>query len=263
MDHVHVQVRAERNTGTIAPPKGDRVAVHESLAYRFIKLVARPIMMAVTKRDWRGMEHIPAEGGVVLAANHTSYFDPLAVAHYIVDAGRAPRFLGKSEIVAMPVLGKLFQAAGQIPVYRGTASAANAYKDAIAALERGESVALYPEGTTTRDPDLWPMMGKTGAARMALTTGAPVIPIAQWGPHEVIPDKTKLRINLFPRKTMHVHAGNAVDLDDLRDREITGEILDEATERIMLAITMLLAEIRGELPPAERYNPRKRRGESQ
>jgi len=238
------------------------VAVHESLAYRFIKVVALPFMMAVTKRDWRGMEHIPAEGGVVLAANHTSYFDPLAVAHYIVAAGRAPRFLGKAEVVAMPVLGRLFQAAGQIPVYRGTASAANAYRDAITALERGESVTLYPEGTTTRDPDLWPMMGKTGAARMALTTGSPVIPIAQWGPQEVFPDKKKIRIHLFPRKTMHVHAGNAVNLDDLRDREMTTEVLDEATERIMLAITMLLAEIRGELPPAELYNPRKRRGEA-
>lgn len=235
------------------------MAVHESLAYRFIKVLARPIMLAVTKRDWRGMDHIPAEGGIIIAANHTSYFDPLAVAHYIVDAGRAPRFLGKAEIVAMPVLGRLFQAAGQIPVYRGTASAANAYRDAITAIERGESVALYPEGTTTRDPELWPMMGKTGAARMALSTGAPVIPIAQWGPHEVIPDKTKFSIHLFPRKTMHVHAGEAVNLEDLRGREITTEVLDEATERIMLAITLLLAEIRGELPPAERYNPRRRR----
>lgn len=239
------------------------MAVHESMAYRFIKLVALPIMRAVTKRDWRGMEHIPAEGGVVLVANHTSYFDPLAVGHFVIAAGRVPRFLGKAEVVAMPVLGRLFQAAGQIPVYRGTASAANAYRDAITALERGESIMIYPEGTTTGDPDLWPMMGKTGAARMALTTGAPVIPIAQWGPQEVVPDKRKPRIHLFPRKTMQVHAGNAVNLDDLRGREMTTAVLDEATERIMLAITMLLAEIRGELPPAERYNPRKRRGESQ
>ena len=239
------------------------MAVHESLAYKTIKVLARPLMMAATKRDWRGMEHIPAEGGVILAANHTSYFDPLAVAHFIVDAGRAPRFLGKAEIVAMPVLGKLFQAAGQIPVYRGTASAANAYRDAISALQRGESVALYPEGTTTRDPALWPMMAKTGAARMALETGSPVIPIAQWGPHEVIPDKEHFRVHLLPRKTMHVHAGEAVNLDDLRDREITAEVLEEATERIMLSITMLLAEIRGELPPAERYNPRLRRRDAQ
>ena len=239
------------------------MAVHESMAYRFIKAVALPILLAVTKREWRGMEHIPAEGGVVLAANHTSYFDPLAVAHYIVAAGRAPRFLGKAEIVEMPVLGRLFQAAGQIAVHRGTASAANAYKDAITALERGEAIALYPEGTTTRDPNLWPMMAKTGAARMALTTGAPVIPIAQWGPQEVIPDKTKFSIHLFPRKTMQVHAGSAVNLDDLRGRELSSDVLDEATERIMLAITLLLAEIRGELPPAERFNPRKRKGDSQ
>ena len=254
-------MRGRGITGTIAPPKGAGVAVRESLAYRFIKAVARPIMMAVTKRDWRGMEHIPSAGGVVLAANHTSYFDPLAVAHFIVDAGRAPRFLGKAEIVAMPVLGRLFQAAGQIPVYRGTASAANAYRDGISALVAGEAVALYPEGTTTLEPDFWPMIGKTGAARMALTTGVPVIPIAQWGPHEVIPEKTKFSIHLFPRKTMRVRAGAAVNLDDLRGRELTSEVLDDATERIMSAITSILEDIRGESAPVERYDPRKHRGE--
>lgn len=236
------------------------MADKEPGAFRFIKGVVRPFMTLTTKRDWRGGEHIPPTGACILAPNHTSDFDPLAIGHFIVDNGRMPRFLGKKEVVDMPVLGRLFKAAGQIPVYRGTTSAVNAYRDAIAALERGECIGVYPEGTVTKDPNLWPMMGKTGTARMALTTGAPVIPIAQWGAHLVIPRKT-IAFHLFPRKTMHVHAGEAVDLDDLRGREMTSEVLDEATERIMLAITMLLAEIRGELPPAERYNPRQRRRE--
>ena len=102
------------------------------------------------------------------------------------------------------------------------------------------------------------VIGKTGAARMALMTGVPVIPIAQWGAERVIsPNKNKVR--LFPRQTMQVRAGNPVDLDDLRDREITTEVLEDATERIMFAITLLLAEIRQEIPPAVRFNPRNRR----
>ena len=231
-------------------------------AFRFIRTIVIPLMTVSTKREWRGREHIPTEGPVIVAPNHTSYFDPLAIGHFIHAAGRVPRFLGKREIVEMPVLGRLFKAAGQIPVHRGTASAANAYRDAIGALERGACIAIYPEGTTTKDPGLWPMMGKTGAARMALATGAPVVPIAQWGAHEVMPKGQGLKFRLLPRKTMHVHAGAPVDLDDLRDREISSELLEEATERIMLAITMLLAEIRSELPPAERFDPRRRRGES-
>ncbi|MHB0928791.1 MAG: lysophospholipid acyltransferase family protein [Candidatus Nanopelagicales bacterium] len=231
-------------------------------AFRFIQGLVLPFMVMSTKRDWKGLEHIPAEGPCILAPNHNSDFDPLAVGHFVVvGARRTPHFLGKTEVVDMPILGRLFKAAGQISVYRGTASAVNAFRDAIAALERGECIAVYPEGTTTKDPELWPMMGKTGPARMALETGAPVIPIAQWGAHRVIPNQG-FGFHLFPRKTMHVHAGAPIDLDDLRGREVTTAMLEEATERIMQSITMLLAEIRGEIPPAERYNLRRRRDQS-
>ena len=221
----------------------------------------RPLLMVVTKRDWRGAHNIPQTGGVVVAANHSSYFDPLAVVHFVVDNGRAPRFLGKVEVFKNPILGRLFKAAGQIPVHRGTAIAAVALRDAIAGLERGECIVVYPEGTTTQDPKLWPMKAKTGAARMALMANVPLIPVAQWGPEQVMPDKA-FNIRLFPIKTMHVHAGPAVNLDDLRGREITSELLEEATERIMRAITDLLAEIRGEQAPTERWDPRKRRGDA-
>ena len=233
-------------------------------ALQFIVRLGEPVIRAITKREWRGMEHVPAEGPCIIAPNHTSNFDPLAVGHFlVVGCGRHPRFLGKREVVEMPVFGRLFQAAGQIPVHRGTTNAINAYKDAIAALDLGHCIALYPEGTTTKDPDNWPMVGKTGAARLALTTGAPVIPIAQWGAEQVMPNKDGFAFHVFPRKTMHVHAGQPVDLDDLRGLDITADVLADATERIMLSISLLLAEIRGEMPPAERYNPRRRRSDGQ
>lgn len=228
-----------------------------SWSYRIILWLAQPLLLLLTKRDWRGGEHLPGDGGVVVVVNHTSYFDPLAVGHFVHAHGRWVRFLGKSELFKLPLLGTFFRNAGQIPVHRGTATAANALRDAVTALQGGACIVIYPEGTTTRDPELWPMAAKTGAARMALTTQVPVIPVAQWGAERVITPKHN-KVHLFPRQTMHVHAGQPVDLSDLYGQEQTPAVLEEATDRIMLAITMLLAEIRGEMPPAVRFDPRRR-----
>ena len=105
----------------------------------------------------------------------------------------------------LPIAGRIITSAGQIPVYRDSAQAADAFRDAVAAVEKGECVGVYPEGTITRDPELWPMTGKTGAARIALMTGCPVIPIANWGAQEVFASYTAdLRFRLLPRKTMRV-----------------------------------------------------------
>ena len=212
--------------------------------------------MVVTKRDWRGAEHLPARGGCVLATNHVSEFDPIPFGHFVVDNGRMPRFLGKAEVFAVPVLGKLITSAGQIPVTRRTTDAAKAFGAAVSAVEAGRCVVVYPEGTISRDPDLWPMVGKSGAARIALTTGCPVIPCAQWGPQELLAPYARTP-HLFPRKTMHVWAGPPVDLSDLMGQPQTTAVLGEATARIMTAITSLLEQIRGEPAPHERFDPRK------
>lgn len=223
--------------------------------YRFAAAILRPLLMVLTKRDWRDAEHIPAEGGVIVCPNHISYFDPLAFAHFVHDRGRAIRFLAKEALFRLPVLGRIIGGARQIPVYRSGRDAALAFRDAVAAVRRGECVAIYPEGTVTRDPGLWPMVGKTGAARVALATGAPVIPIAQWGPQEVLAPYAK-RLRLFPRKTMRLVAGPPVDLSEFAGREITPELLRAATEKIMTAITKLLAELRAEEPPVVRFDMR-------
>jgi 1-acyl-sn-glycerol-3-phosphate acyltransferase len=125
----------------------------------------------------------------------------------------------------------------------------------VAAVRAGKGVAIYPEGTLTRDPDLWPMRGKTGAARVALETQCPVIPVATWGAHEVLAPYSK-RLRLLPRTTMKVRAGAPVALDDLYGREITTEVLLEATARIMAAITAELEVLRGEKAPVVRFDPR-------
>ena len=223
-------------------------------AFRFIVIVLVPLLRALMKRDWRGGKHIPASGGVVIAANHISHVDALAFGHFVYGSGRIPRFLAKSGVFKNKFVGGVLRAAKQIPVYRDSADAANALRDAIAAVEAGEAIAVYPEGTITRDPGLWPMAAKSGAARIALATGCPVIPVAQWGAQEILAYHEK-KPHLFPRKRMIMLAGPPVDLDDLRGGPQTAQTLKEATDRIMDAITALLAEVRGEQPPAERFVP--------
>ncbi len=216
-------------------------------------------MMVFTKRDWQGMENLNTDdGGIIVAANHISWFDPLVISHALWDNDRPPRFLAKESVFRVPVVGSIITSAGQIPVYRETREAVAAVRDAITAVNAGECVVVYPEGTITKDPGMWPMAGKTGAARIALATGRPVIPMAQWGATDVIrPYKKELR--LLPRKTMHVRVGARVDLSDLADRPLDQVTLEIATERILDAMTALLADIRGESPPQERFRPGRRR----
>lgn len=225
--------------------------------YRFAIRVLRPLLMALTRRDWTGAEHLPTEGGWVVCTNHNSHLDPLVFAHYLVDHGRSPRFLGKVEVFDVPVVGAVLRSADQIPVHRETGRAADAYRSAVEAVRADKCVAIYPEGTLTRDPGLWPMRGKTGAARVALETRCPVIPVANWGAQEILSPYSK-RPHLLPRRTVHVRTGPPVDLDDLHGRPITPEVLAEATTRIMDAITHELEAIRGERAPAERFDPRRR-----
>ena len=225
--------------------------------YRLAAVLAKPPLLLFFKRDWRGMEHIPADGGFLTVVNHNSYLDPLAYAHYQYNTGRVPRFLAKVGLFRKGFVGAVMRGTGQIPVYRESADAVGAFRAAVDAVERGECVAFYPEGTLTRDPDLWPMVGKTGAARVALLTKAPVIPVAQWGAHHVMPPYAKeKKLRLFPRRTLVVQAGPPVDLSEFYGQDPTSEVLRAVTDTMMDAVTAQLAEVRGEEPPVERYRHR-------
>ncbi len=218
-------------------------------------LLVKPFMTVATKRDWSGWEHLPSEGGFVVTPNHISYFDPFPVAHYLFDSGCVPFFLGKESVFRIPVFGRLLTSSGQVPVYRLTGRAVDAYRAAVEGVRHGKCVVVFPEGTLTRDPDMWPMTGKTGASRVALETRKPIIPMAQWGAQDVIPRYGR-SVRLLPRRTMHVRVGPPVDLGDLYDRELDAQTLSEATDRVMAAITSLVEELRGERAPLERYNAR-------
>lgn len=224
-------------------------------AWYFSVAIVKPPLLLLTRRRWIDGQKIPLDGGCVVVANHISYVDPLTFAHLVYDYGRLPRYLAKGEVFDVPGVGSVLRSAGQIPVRRLTADASQAFSSAVAAVRRGECVVVYPEGTITRDPGLWPMTGRSGAARIALSTGAPVIPVAQWGAHRLLAPYAK-RPRLLPRQTLTMKVGDPVDLDDLRDVPLTPEVLGEATDRIMDAVTELLADIRGEKPPEHRFDAR-------
>lgn len=220
--------------------------------YRIAVSILWPLMRTIVRWDIDGTERLTdAEGGIIVAPNHLSWFDPPVVAFALWEADRPPRFLGKEAVFRVPVFGRIIKGAGQIPVYRDTPEVAAAIRDALAALVRGECVVVYPEGTITRDPELWPMAAKTGAVRLALTSGSPLYPMAQWGSHEVMGPYAK-EFRILPRKTMHIRVGDPIDLSDLAELPIDATTLAMGGERLMDAITALVAGVRQERPPSTR-----------
>ena len=133
--------------------------------------------------NWRleGLERVPAEGPAIIAGNHLSYLDPFAHGVFVVKAGRRPRFLAKQELFDAPFVGTVLRGAHQISVQRG-AGDRSPIDDATRAVEQGEVVVIYPEGTTTTtNEDFSPGRGKTGAVRLSIATGIPILPVATWG----------------------------------------------------------------------------------
>lgn len=223
--------------------------------WRFAEAVIKPVLIGMSRREWSDGTKIPATGGVILVSNHVTKIDPLTVAHFVHDHGRIPRFLAKAGLWDVPVVGWLAESTGQVPVARMSSDAVGAFDAAVEALAEGACIVVYPEGTVTRDPDLWPMRGKTGAARMALASGAPVVPVVHWGEQQILAPYAK-KPKLFPRATVRVTVGDPIDLSDLATGEVTREKINEATNRIMAAITTLLEELRGAKAPAERFDPK-------
>jgi 1-acyl-sn-glycerol-3-phosphate acyltransferase len=216
---------------------------------RFLSVVVVSLTTGFFKRDWRHLDRVPATGPAILAVNHVSYADPFLAARFVWDAGRIPRFLGKAPLFEVPVVGLILRAAGQIPVRRATDEAAHSLEAAVEALHRGQVVVIYPEGTVTRDPEFWPMIAKTGVARLALLVPeAPLIPVAQWGAQNSV-DWYHRRFRLLPRKTVVTSVGRPIDTSAYVGAEQTPAALRALTDATMTAVNVELAEIRGRTAP--------------
>ncbi|PWD49399.1 1-acyl-sn-glycerol-3-phosphate acyltransferase [Serinibacter arcticus] len=226
-----------------------------SASYRFIAGLIRPFLRLISKRTWYGVENLDRSEGFIVAANHVSTLDPLTTAHVLYNNGAPPRIMAKAELFKVPIFGALLRSSGQIPVHRNSRNAAESLDGARAALAAGECVMIFPEGTLTLDPEGWPMVARTGVARLALSTRAPVLPLAQWGASAILPRQSFV-LRLFPRKRVLAIVGPPVELSDLHGRQDSAALV-EATARIMAAITSQLAELRGEEPPTEPFDRRR------
>jgi 1-acyl-sn-glycerol-3-phosphate acyltransferase len=198
---------------------------------------------------------VPAElrdGPLLLAVNHIGDFDPFLVGVALRRAGLHPRFLVKSGVMAFPVVGALLERSGCIRVERGTDVAAHAVRVTEVALAAGGHVVAYPEGRIGLTPDGWPERGRTGMARMALGAGVPVLPVSQWGAHEVVRygmgggKVTSLLTALWRQPALRVHIGAPVDFSDLQPGRL-GDA-NRARVRIDAALTRGLAPLRAGEP---------------
>ena len=216
-----------------------------------------PLWSCMVRYRFTPGSKLPITGPFILSPNHYSEIDPVAMGAAVWHLGRLPRFMAKASLFSVPVLGWLLRGSGQIPVERQGRSRgtdANPMGAASELIRRDAGVIVYPEGTLTRDPDLWPMRGKSGAVRLALESGIPLIPMAHWGTQELMPRYGK-GIHPIPRKTIHVAVGEPIDLSRFAGRERDTKAINEATALLMAEITKLLAGLRGEDPPAERWDP--------
>jgi 1-acyl-sn-glycerol-3-phosphate acyltransferase len=218
--------------------------------------VLLPPMHLLARYVIHNPERVPRHGAFVLAPNHYSEIDPVVMGVAMWKAGRMPRYLAKASLFKIPVVGWLLRRAGQIPVERAGVRGSDPLAAARKIAHEGLAVVVYPEGTLTRDPNLWPMRGKTGAVRIALQEGIPIIPAAHWGTQLVMPRYAK-RISVFPRKTIHISFGEPVDLSQFAGRGLDSKTLAEATEVVMQAVTAQLEDLRGEPAPAVRWDPAK------
>ena len=219
--------------------------------YLIAKAILKPFLASWFSWTVEGMENIPRSGPALLAFNHISFLDPLAAAYVVDESRRVPRFLAKSELFDDKRIAWILRGAKQIPVQRGTSAAPMAMDDAFRSLERGEAIVIFPEGTITNDPDLQPMEGKTGAARLALGSGVPLIPCAVWGTQNIWPKGYKKRW-WPPRQDILVRIGEPMTVSG--DPQST-EAWRSVTAELMVRIGTLVASLRPAVP--DRRRPRR------
>jgi 1-acyl-sn-glycerol-3-phosphate acyltransferase len=198
--------------------------------------------------NWRleGLERVPAEGPAIIAGNHLSYLDPFAHGVFVVKAGRRPRFLAKQELFDAPFVGTVLRGAHQISVQRG-AGDRSPIDDATRAVEQGEVVVIYPEGTTTTtNEDFSPGRGKTGAVRLSIATGIPILPVATWGGQFVW--RKSGRQSLEFGRPIWVAAGKPFDATERLEGEPDARALRASTDDLMAELGKLVIDLRDRYP---------------
>jgi 1-acyl-sn-glycerol-3-phosphate acyltransferase len=224
----------------------------------FLQVLARAVVGLLARLQVIG--DVPDElrrGPLILAANHISPFDPIVMAAACRVRRIAPRIMATGGLFRAPIVGAAMRASGHLRVDRRTTTVTAALPEAGAAVASGSVVLVYPEGRIGLDPGMWPERGKTGTARLAFASGAPVVPVAQWGAHAVLPYVAPKGLlpalvkAVLRRPVIRVHFGTPVDLSGL-DPTRPGQA-QQATNRIIDALTETLTPLRPDEPDLPRY----------
>lgn len=222
------------------------------------ELAMTPTTYLVGRRRYSGAQQIAVRGGALVVANHISHLDPFFDTVFIRTSGRLPHVMAKASLWKLPVVGRVMAGTDQIPVERGGGAGQASLEAATAALRDGKVVLIYPEGTVTKDPDMWPMRPRPGVAALALSGDFPVIPVAHWGSHRVYTSYgTGMRFKPLPRKDVHVVAGDPIDLSQWRGRPVDNRAIRDVSYLIMGRIRDMVAALRDESPPASFFDPKK------
>jgi 1-acyl-sn-glycerol-3-phosphate acyltransferase len=204
--------------------------------YGWLYPVARPVLLPVFRAAWRirfeGRDRLPADGPAILCPNHTSVIDSFVLP---IVLPRRITFVGKAEYLDDWKTRHLFPALGMIPVDRRGGDAAQQALDAAArVLDQGELFGIYPEGTRSRDGKL--RRGRTGAARLALRTGAPLVPVGIVGTREIQPPGARVP---RPFRACAIRLGAPIDPGHYRDRGDDRMVLRQMTDELMFEIRSL------------------------
>ncbi|MEQ8842113.1 MAG: lysophospholipid acyltransferase family protein [Acidimicrobiales bacterium] len=193
------------------------------------------------------------DGPIIIVSNHAGYADGVLLALVCRRMGRSVRLLATAGVFRAPLIGSLARRLGFIPVARGTKDAAGALAPAAEALAAGEAVAIFPEGRTTRDPNHWPERAKTGAVRLALQSGAPIVPVAMVGTHRVLgrgASVGSIMVNVVLRPAVLTDVGEPIDVQAMAgDAPLDNEGVRELTDRVWARIVALVEALREEAAP--------------
>ncbi|MBV7363976.1 1-acyl-sn-glycerol-3-phosphate acyltransferase [Actinomycetaceae bacterium TAE3-ERU4] len=214
------------------------------------RLICRPIFC--------GLEKLPQNEPYLVVCNHLSSFDGVSMVFFFWKAGVHIRLVGKHTAFKFPVIGRFLSALGHIPIHRDSPQAKTIVDTCARHLSQGDIVGLYPEGTTTRQKQYWPMTFKTGAARIALRTGCKIVPVVSWGNQQFFP-----RYSFIPRfwrrPKMIFRALDPVETKQWSKcfPDYTEDALArELSDHLCGLITSALAKERGEEPPEKTFDLR-------
>ncbi|NDC47496.1 MAG: 1-acyl-sn-glycerol-3-phosphate acyltransferase [Micrococcales bacterium] len=245
---------AKRSSQSIQMPEL-KPGIEITWQMRVLAFFLRPLVRLMYKVEVTGTENLPKSGGYVLAANHVTTVDALAVAYMMYfRLHRAPHFLAKEGLFKTPIVGPVLLRVGQIPVFRGGRKNTDPMESAYKVLRAGHIIGIFPEGTLTRDPDLWPMRGRTGVIRLAIETGVPIVPVGQWGT-EAVMETYSSKLKPKPWHKVRMVIGKPVDMTEYVGKKNSTEDMVQLTDLVMEEITKLVEQLRGEKAPARRFVP--------